>query len=192
MRNLMKPARSLGLLAAVSAIVLVVAACATGPHAGSGAPVSVTVLSSRDMGSYGPTYNSNPFIAPDAFIKGSPDEFVVLDVTLALPDSATVNIDAAVTDEAGTTVARMYSLDDMRRYWSDWGDQSEKNSRTRIETLVRWYPPSSQFVAHKGGSEYIIVLIGKRPIPRPSTAAISVSINAVEQGPFTYALPPRK
>jgi hypothetical protein len=178
--------------AAVFAVLFLSAACATGARPASGEPeVLCTMLTSWDLGSYGANSATNPFLAPSGLIEGTPDEFVALDIALSLPDSATLSIDAAVrrAGENGEIVARLYSLQDMRKYWRAWGDPSAQTSRTRLDTLERWYAPSSQFVAHKGRSEYVIVLVGKNPLPRPASATVSIALNGKVGGTFEFPLP---
>lgn len=189
MRQNPRGLRSVSLLLA-AAIALLSAGCASVPI-GSEPQASCTLLSSMDAGTYGTNFFTNPFMKPSSLIRGTPDEFVVLDLTLRLPESATVNLEGSVTQDSGDTVARMYTLKEMHTYWDGWGDNSDVTSRTRIEALERYYAPSDQFQAHKGRSEYVVVLMGKNPLPRPATVEFSVSINGVPQ-PFKFPLPPLK
>ena len=184
--------RPVCLLAAILGGSVFIASCVTAPP-GAGTPgVSCTLLSSLDLGSYGVNYTTNPFLPPTSLVKGTPDEFVALDLVLSLQDSATVNIDGAVRSESGDQVARLNDLPQMRDYWSNWGDRTDKTSRTRLDTLDRWCMPSTQFAAHKGRTEYVIVLIGKKPLPRPASVAVSVSLNGGDPQIFTFPLLPKK
>jgi hypothetical protein len=184
--------RFMCLPAAILGVAVFMASCATEPPGTGTTGVSCTLLNWLDLGSYGANYTTNPFLAPTSMLKGTPDEFVALDLMLSLPDSATVNLDGAVRSDSGDLVARMNDLPQMRDYWDNWGDRTDKTSRTRLDTLNRWCMPSSQFVAHKGRTEYVIVLMGKNPLPRPASVVVSVSLNAGDPQTFTFPLPPKK
>jgi hypothetical protein len=191
MRSHLKSMRSTGLLVVIVIITFFAAACASGPQ-GTTPEVSCALLSSWDLGSYGSSYVSNPFMAPTSLLKGAPDEFVPLGLTLSLPEAATVNIDASVRNETGDVVARLYTLPEMEQYWSNWGDATDRTSRDRLQTLDRWYIPGAQIAAHKGRTEYVMVLMGKKPLPRPASVMVAVSINAGDPQMFTFPLPPKK
>ena len=171
-------------------ILFATGACATAPFPSS-PEVTFALLSVRDLGTYGQTFASNPFLAPSGFVHGAPDEFVAVGLKLALPDAGTVSLDGSVRTPDGREVARFYSLPEVQKYWSDWGDQSDLNSRSRLDTLNRWYPSASQFQAGKGRSEYVVILVGKNPLPRPATVTLTVTLNGGPQE-FTFPLPDKK
>jgi hypothetical protein len=182
------------LLTVIFAVGLSFAGCAGAPEgaSGSGPAVTCRLLPKTDIWSYGSTWASNPFLAPSALIKGTPDEFAVFRIVLTLPEAGRVGIQGSVQDAAGNTVARLFDLDEMRRYWSDWGDSTDRSSRDRLGMLEQWYVPSLDFAAHKGRSQLVFVMMGKNPLPRPATAMVSISLNNVELGTFTFDLPAKK
>ena len=178
----------LGASLAVFAVTLLAVSCASQPANASGKPgASCKVLSFGDLGTYGASFFSNPFMQPSSILSGTPEELVVLDLSLSLPDSATVDLDGSVKVPTGEVVARVYSLSEMQDFWNGWGDKSSATSRTRIDTLTRYYAPSDHFMARKGNAEYIVVLMGKNPLPRPAMVELTVSLNAVTQS-FTFSL----
>jgi hypothetical protein len=173
---------------------LSITGCASAPaeRSGSSPAISCRLLPKTDIWSYGPTYATNPFLAPSGLIKGTPDELAVLRIDLTLPESARIGIQGSVQDSAGNTVARLLDLNELRTYWSDWGDRTDKSSRDRLGMLERWCVPSLEFNAHGGRSQYVIVMMGKNPLPRPASVVVSVTLNNVEAGSFTFELPPKK
>ena len=178
------------LAAAVLTTAVLVASCASAPPSGK-PEVSVQIVSARDVSGYGMDWTTNPFLAPSLLARGTPDEFVVLAITTWLPGPLSVGVDATVTNSAGDEVARMYGLQEMHDYWSNWGDQYDKPAETRLVTLDRYYIPSyPSFDAPKGKRTYYAVLIGKKPIARPSTVRATVSLGDQEPQVFTFDMPP--
>ena len=170
------------------ALVLAVAGC-TSRGAVLTPSVVCKLLDQNNVRSYGSTFATNPFLAPSALFRGTPDEFVVVEVDLALPDRRRVDIAGSVVDSSRATVAPLYDLRQMHDYWARWGDMGNRDAWTRGATLEQYYPPSLEFEAHGGRSVYVIVLIGKRPLPRPADVVVSVSLGGAEPQLFTFTLP---
>ena len=99
------------------ALSLALVGCASVPSGTTGPVVAGKILSRADLGVYGGSRSVNPFIAQSALLLGSPDEFVVFELDLTLPQAARILIDGSVTDASGAEVAMLYSPQEMHRYW---------------------------------------------------------------------------
>jgi len=178
-------------LAVLAAVFMAAVGCATTGGAAL-APVTCRLLSPAEVATYAPSRPINPFIAHGSFILKSPDEFVVLDLALNLPEQARVSVAASVNDEVGTPVAALWTRTQMHMYWDHMQDITDRDDRIRQDTLDRYYPPASDFNARRGRTEWILVLVGKNPVPRPATVQVSVSLNGAEAQMFSFPLPPVK
>jgi hypothetical protein len=181
--------KSACLLLSLLCLMLAIVGCASVPSGTTGPVVSGKILSRADLGVYGGSRSVNPFIAKSALVLGAPDEFVVFELDLTLPQAAHILIDASVTDESGTMVGKLYTPQEMHRYWENTTDVSDHDARTRLETLDRYYAPSFSFDQRGGRFEEILIFVGKNPIPRPATVTVSVTINTDAPQILTFPLP---
>ena len=180
-------------LAAILAVALSSAGCASGPSTAAETPaVSCILLSSSEIGHYGASRAINPFSPRTSLLQGTPDEFVVLQLNLSLAESTRVAIAGSVQDAAGNEVARLQSLTQMQEYWRFGTDLPDREARARVDTLARYYAPSLEFVRNKGRPEYIVVLMGKKPLPRPASILVSVTLSGGDPQLFSFPLPDRK
>jgi len=184
-------AKSAILPAMILAVALSSAGCTSSP-ATAAPPVACVVLSASQIVMYGPSRAVNPFFPRASAVRKAADEFVVLQLNLSLSEPARIALAGAVRDTAGNDAARLQSLSQMQEYWSFGEDVDDREARARMDTLTRYYSPALQFVQRRGRSEYIVVLLGKNPLPRPATAVLSVSLNGAEPQSFTFPLPALK
>jgi hypothetical protein len=177
-------------LAASFALTLATAGCTTAPGAAAAPAVTCKLLSPQEIRTYAPARALNPFIAHTSLLQGAPDEFVVLEVDLSLSESTQVSLAASVENEAGNEVAGLWNRKQMHAYWDHLQDVTDRDDRIRQDTLDRYYPPASEFAARRGQTTWILVLVGKNPLPRPATVKVSVSLNGAEAEAFSFPLPP--
>ena len=181
--------RMLVFLAVTSVMTISVAGCA-GEPAGKerAAPVSCTLLTSQDLWQYGATRVLNPFLARQSFIQGTPDEFVALRLTLSLAEAARVSVSGSVQDLDGKEVATLLSRAQLTDYWGQDAQGLNRDNRPLYDALERYYLPDFPFTSQKG--RYIVILKGKKPLPRPATVLFSVALSDGESQDFTFPLPP--
>jgi hypothetical protein len=186
------PSRSLLPRSAAMAItaLIVLAGCATvrGPAEETPA-VSCVLLAPADVWGYATADEANPFLAPAGLLRGTPSEFVVLRLTLSLREESRIAVSAEARDAAGNKTARLYSASDMRDLWKAWGDETSLPHLKRAETLDRWCLPATGFTRRAGRGEYVLVLVGKKPLPRPALVDVAVTVGDAEPAVFTFTLP---
>jgi len=180
--------KSWRVLAAACALALSVAGCASAPEPVG--PVSCALLSSREVSYLSTESRNNPFVPITGLLRGT-DEFVVLKVSLSLSQASQVILEGSVQAEDGSEVARLQTLPQMIRYWQDEDEVPHRDVVARGNTLTRWYPPSPSFEAKQGRSEYIVVFKGKKPIPRPATVSLALTLGDGTSQEFTFSLPPK-
>ena len=185
-------AKSAILHAMILAVALSSSGCTTGPATAAAPPVACVLLSASQIGQYGLSRAVNPFFPRASLVRKAADEFVVLQLNLSLSEPTRIAIGGAVRDTAGNEVARLQSLSQMQEYWRFGEDVSDRDARSRMDSLTRYYAPALQFAPRRGRHEYIVVLLGKNPLPRPATAVLSVSLNDAESQSFTFPLPALK
>jgi hypothetical protein len=183
--------RSFFMFAASCAVALSAAGCMSGGGTAA-APVACRLLSPQEISSYAPSRPLNPFVAHGSLLQPAPEEFVVLELDLSLAEPARVAITGAVEDESGAAVAQLWSRTQMHIYWDHLADVTDRDARTRVETLDRYYPPAADFAARRGRTTWILVFEGKSPLPRPATVKVAVSLGGAEAQAFEFPLPPKK
>ncbi len=168
----------------------VVLGCASTPQADPNAPpeVKVRLVPERDLARHGVSFTEDPLVVPLQFLSVK-QEFVVVSIYLSLPRATRVTIDADVKAENGDIVAKLYSLDEMRDFWSNRSHTNDPALPRRLQVLDKWYAPSFNFTARKGHREYYVVCVGKNPIHRPSDAEVFVSLDEGELQSFYLPLP---
>ena len=178
------------LFPAVIAVSLATAGCASTPLPQS-PTATAQVLTRTEVSYIGATRDTNPYIPQSRLVHGSPDEFVVVKLQLAMPEKILVTLGGSVQDANGTEVATLQSYQDMVSYWTDPTEQLPfRTIQARSDTLQRWYPPSLSFEANRGRVEYDVVFKGRNPIPRPATVTVDVSFGDSAPQEFSFPLPP--
>lgn len=174
----------------IALLPLVVLGCATAPASEPSSPsASVKLLSKAEIkDACGVSASVNPFLAPSGMIKGQPDEFVVLDIELALPSRMEVEVTASAETSEGKQVAYMKDATSLSEYWVIWEPMGSAN--TRQDKIENYCLPASNYTYSKGLRHYFVVLVGKNPLPRPSIAKVQVTIQGQEPKAFFIDLPP--
>jgi hypothetical protein len=187
----MKQPLSLIAHAGILAMIGALAGCATTPDARTIAEavpsVNVRLAPRHDIARHGIGASDDPLEAPMALLHQR-DEFVPFVVELELPRAVSVSIDGAVRDPDGAEAARLYGPDELRDYWKARLSSTNRSLPRLLSAIDRHYVPKLDFNARRGRWEYYVMCIGKAPIPRPSTARISVTIDGGEPREFTFAL----
>ena len=166
--------------------------CATSPDAQlTGPEVTLRLAPERDLARQGVPFSFDPFLAPADSLHSS-DEFVTVVVDLALPAAARVSISGSVQGSEGVDLARMYTKAQLRAYWLAHGRERDPDMVKRLDYLDRFYAPDLDFYAHKGRSQFYVVMIGKWSIPRPAKAMLTVSLGNGDPQQFEFDLPPLK
>jgi hypothetical protein len=171
-------------------IILFAEGCVTGAPPTS-PEVTLHLAPERVLARHGVAFTSDPFLAPATLLVPT-DEFVTVAVDIALPEATKVSISGDVEGADGTSLARLYAKDELREYWLARGRAADRDMVKRLDYLDSFYPPTLDFVAHKGRSELYVVMIGKRPIPRPAKAMLTVSLGSGDPQQFEFDLPPFK
>ena len=112
---------------------------------------------------------------------------------LPFPNLARWSWTASVEDDAtGKDIAQLQTFKQMTDYWSAAEDLPYRDKDARATVLTRYYPPDLEFGAGKGRSEYLVILRGESPLPRPATVKLSVALNGGDPQVFTFPLPEGK
>jgi hypothetical protein len=169
-------------IAATIALILMVS-CTTvseSPLAKPGA--SIQVLDRNAVKSYfGPNPSTDPFIEPAGLLQGQKSEFVVIELRLNLVAKARVTLFATAETPDGATVAQLLDAEGMLAYWAGWpGLGGHTGEESRGKKIDDYCIPSPSFIASKGASRYIAVLVGKNPLPRPATVRIHALVEGLE------------
>jgi len=181
--------KSLATFAAAITIVLA-ASCASVPERGTEPGVELQLLTRSDLKRmYGSNFSTNPYIEPHNLITRQPREFAVLRLRLALADRLPVSVIAKVVGADGAELARHYDLEYMKDFTSTWGTGDVDVSR-RINILEHSYLQSLNFTGYRGSRDYMIILMGNYPMPRPATVQAQVVVGSGEAKLFDFELPP--
>jgi hypothetical protein len=180
-----------------AATLAALSSCASAPKTENSdkPPVSARLVAEDDIYRHGVGNGENPFIVPirifDA-MSGGRKEFVIMNFELNLPQSAIVNVDADVKDSNGEIIGRLYSKDDLIKFWKSITSGEESSiTQKRVMVLDWYYVPSLEFKAKAGHREYYVVCVGKAPIARPSTAELAVIIGDADPQFFYFDLLPK-
>jgi len=142
---------------------------------------------------YATSNEANPFLAPTGLVRGSPYEFIVLRLSLSLKKEEYVRVSTFSRDAGGNHSTRLYDARELRDLWNKWGDDETSTPHMkRAETIDRWCLPSTGFTRHAGRAEYLIVLVGKKPLPKPVVVDVVVTLGDSEPNTFTFTTAPAK
>ena len=184
--------RKIGFAIASIAILMLVTSCASSPSSVSseGAPaVSVRLLSGEEIKSaFGKNYETNPYMPYKGLISGAKEEFIVLKVEVPMTQNGAVSVFCSALGPDGKEVATQRDIREMENYWYPIGGKTEVNIEKRISMLRRSYMRSNPYAAKAGKSSFIVVLIGKNPLPRPAKVEVQVMAAGLESASFSFDL----
>ncbi len=141
-------------------------------------PVSIVVLSYNDVrAQYGPTFLNDPFIAPAGTIMPTANDYIVLKLNFNLPEKAAfMLLRAEVTDDRGKILAGYMT----RAKFADFAMQQSPDlaDNTLKRNKIDWYYlPNPIMTVDAGKHSYLVVLVGKHPIPDTGTIHVAVSLD---------------
>ena len=171
-------------LAPVSAVflcLLFVSSCAGVPsdrHAQIG--MEIRILDEAQVAAYGEPL-VNPFIARKLLSERETNAFAVCELKLPPMKRTSVRlVSAEYLDGEGNPVARYLPYDEFVFYW-DVRYLFEEQTKKRDAIMNRHYLHRSEFnYASRTGHEYILVFIGKDPLPADGSARVVLAIDGAE------------
>jgi hypothetical protein len=150
--------------------------------------VSVSLISKRElMKKFG---SDNPFISLSGMVTGGSHDYVDAQLTLVTTAEASVEIlQAKVIDTNNKTRAWLYDRAQFADFVAKQDNPYDSSSNNRRQNLITWnYLPSQSFALKRGKYEYILVFIGKHPLPEDLQLYVRLSVNDQQQE-FTLDVP---
>lgn len=169
--------------------VLALAGCSTIPKISSpsGVDVSVVPLTTVQVRTYYGTNaqgDPNPFIPPGGLLTRQTQDYVVVRIEIAAAKEAEITVGGMTAeDAAGKVVAEAFSWEQFKANLQSWY-QPGRDSQIRYNRARNAYLPGKVMQLKPGRWDYIVVLVGKHPMPHPVAVKIAVAVNAAQ--PKTY------
>jgi hypothetical protein len=169
------------------ALLLSLAACATAPK-GMEDSVHIVIVPKEELkAKFGSNFRTNPFLAPSTVMMGEPVEFVVLRVEVNASRKADLLVNASINGAEGQEMAKASSLNEMTEFWRMWQDDDVTMDK-RQSTLESCYLRDAHIAVKPGRDAYYLVLMGKKPIPRPSAVIAGYKLGDAEAVGLKIAL----
>lgn len=151
--------------------------------------VTVTFISESQLRSeFGPTFTDNPFLTPAPTIFPKYVDFVVLRVDVASGSGTDLRISQAEAKDAkGKAHATFYDEEHFRELAKSLSSGLVNNT-IRLQKIDWNYLPSRAVKVPRGKHSYVIVLVGKHPIPDDLTAKVSLTLDDTPQD-FSIPIP---
>jgi hypothetical protein len=162
--------------------------------AGQPDSVSVVLLSQKDLGvKFGSDPDKNPFLPQAGIILPPAYDYVVAKLGVVTALGTEVELLQAEVDDANNEVkARFYDRKSFTDLVCSLGMSGTAQVAAKRRSVVDWYYLPSQSLSLKHGKhEYIMVFIGKHPLPDDLSAYISVMVDG-EEHEFTLDVPNAK
>ena len=105
-----------------------------------------------------------------------------------MTQNGAVSVFCSALGPDGKEVATQRDIREMENYWYPIGGKTEVNIEKRISMLRRSYMRSNPYAAKAGKSSFIVVLIGKNPLPRPAKVEVQVMAAGLESASFSFDL----
>jgi len=181
--------------AALAFTVLLASGCATSGAKQSGPlvdSISVVLLSDKETRmKFGPAYGDNPFIPRAGTITGKPYDFIDTMLSVVTDAGADVEIlDAKVVDKDGKTKAWLYDRDEFVKIITDLSNPDDLGSISRRQNAANWYYlPSRSLTLKHGKYEYMLVFLGKHPVPDDLQVYVRLSVNGGPDQEFSLPVP---
>lgn len=179
-------------LAVLSFSALLVSSCASvkqsGPLVDS---VSAVLLSDKEVRmKFGSAYGDNPFIAREGTVTGKPYDFIDAMLSIVTDAGADVEVlEADVVDKDNKTRAWLYDRATFVDIITQLSNQDDTVSVSKRQSVANWYYlPSNSFTLKHGKYEYMLVFLGKHPVPYDLHVVVRVMVNGQEQD-FTIPVP---
>jgi hypothetical protein len=152
-----------------------------------GDPVSLVVLSEKDVrAQYGRTFMENPYISPSSSILPTYNDYVVVKLNFNTMGSVPMIVQRAeVTDDRGKDFASFMTREKFEEFAMNQSPDQANNTLKR--NMIGWYYlPQTTMTLEAGKHSYLIVMVGRHPIPDTATIHIDVSLNNVDR---TFDIP---
>ena len=190
----MKKPRAANAIALVSALVIL-SGCASAPVAkdAEAQPDSVTavLLSQQDLkAKFSWSLEQNPFMPHVGTITRTDYDYVVVKLSIVTNSGAEVELLQAEVDDANNKIkAYFYDRKDFADYACSILMSKNEAIAAKRRNVVNWYYlPSRSLKLKHGKHEYIMVFMGKHPLPDDVFAYIRVMVNG-EEHEFSLDVP---
>jgi hypothetical protein len=173
----------------LSAVIL--SACASAPQATVMEPeVKARILGQVDIERlFGSDFLWNPYILRKGLFTGFADELVVVELKISLPTAARTSFEVSAQAEGGKSPCRSLDSAEMIDLTSQIKSPDAIDVQNRRAAVYRSYLPMDSFVCRKGTTTYLVALLGKYPIPRPTIVSVRVQIAELEPTLIALNLP---
>ncbi|MEI6387934.1 MAG: hypothetical protein WCQ50_14990 [Spirochaetota bacterium] len=167
---------------------LLLSACATAPKVAIMEPeVTAHILGQVEIERlFGSDFLRNPYIVRKGLFTGFSDELVVVELKISLPEAARVSFEATAQAEGGASPCRSLDSNEMIDFTSQIKSFDPVDVQSRTDAVYRSYLPSESFVCRKGTTTYLLALLGKYPIPRPTIVTLRADLQDLD--PILIAL----
>jgi hypothetical protein len=155
----------------------------------AGNSISVVLLSDDQVRArYGRTPSNDPFIPPAADIFVKPYDYIILQLTAVSAGGGSLEIlQAEVQDAKGKVQATFYNKEKFADLAASLTYDPE-NIAERQNRISWYYLPSERMHINRGKSEYVMILVGKHPLPDGLTAGVRLLFNGEEKA-FSMPVP---
>ncbi len=174
--------RYFSVVAGAALTCLILAGCATVPKVTdpSGVDISVKAMNLYSVRTYygtNATGDYNPFIPFGGLITRQDKDYVVLRIHIAAARDAVVSVNRILAEDAsGARVAEWYTWPRFKRYIESW-QYGGRQQQQLVDRAMRAYLPSNTVKVGPGTRNYVVVLIGNRPMPSPVTVVANISVD---------------
>ncbi len=172
------------------AVLLCLAGCASAPQPADlpgESSVQIHMLDSDTLKTrFGPNDSVNPYMPYRSIIFGTRDEFIVFEVEAELAADGPVKVSGSVIDANGKSVAVLRDFLYMEDYWRNYNGGSTES--VCLKKLRQTYMKRNPLKAKAGSQKFIVMLVGKNPIPRPAAVSIAVEVPGMKTAEFSFDL----
>ncbi len=173
-------------LSVTLAVAVILCGCAsTGSDAAfpgaAGEPVSVSLVTGRELRSrFGQSFRDNPFISPKLAIMAKTDDFIALELKVAAGSGADLEVlQAEAVDGNGNVLATFYNREKFTELAMIMSGPYMDNDAKR--NRISWYYlPALKMRVPAGFHSYIMVLVGKHPLPETVMTRVRLSLQGEE------------
>ena len=153
--------------------------------------VSVVLLSQKDVkAKFGWGFEKNPFMPHIGTITPTEYDYVVARLSVVTHSGAEVELLQAEVDDANNKIkAHFYDREDYADYACSLSMSKNEDIAAKRRSVVNWYYLLSRSMKLKHGKhEYIMVFMGRHPLPDDVFAYIRVMVNG-EEHEFSLDVP---
>ena len=140
-------------------------------------PVFLQVLSEHDVRlKYGATFMDDPFVSATGTLLPTYNDYIVLKLNFNNPTKVPfMLLRAEVSDERGKIFATYMTREKFTSFAMDQSPDQANNTVKRNK--IEWYYlPNPIMTIDSGRQSYLLILVGKHPIPDTATIHVAVSV----------------